>query len=331
MKNNLISVIIVSWNGKRWIKKCLDSIHKQSYRNIEVIFVDNNSTDDSVEYVKSKYPDVKTIINNENYGFGVANNIGIERSKGDILFLLNNDTAMPRDTIQKLLECKTDLGLNIVGPRLLNTEGVDPLGGRFMQSDPLGSPGVDPVRLFYIEGCALMIDKMDITKLKRFDEKYFMYAEDIDLCWRAHLYGMKLGICEDAKVIHYGGGSSLKTQLRKGFRHTSSFSRRLWVESYTLRNILKNYSRLTLVLVIPIYLALALLESSIYLLTGNTRLFSVAFRAIAWNLVNIGDTIKKRQIVQSNRVTSDAYVLSKMYVGSNKIKAFLQYGIPQFK
>jgi len=66
-------------------------------------------------------------------------------------------------------------------------------------------------------------------------------------------------------------------------------------------------------------------------LTGNTRLFSVAFRAIAWNLVNIGDTIKKRQIVQSNRVTSDAYVLSKMYVGSNKIKAFLQYGIPQFK
>lgn len=327
--NNLVSIIIVSWNGRKWIKNCLESIEKQTYKNYEVVFVDNNSSDDSIPYIKKNYPYVKIIKNNRNLGFGVANNIGIKHCNGDMLFLLNNDTEFSPNTLEDLLKFKKEQHCNIVGPRLLNTEKDDPLDGGYMQMDILGSPGKGS--LFYIEGCALMILKKDFYKLGGFDDKYFMYAEDIDLCWRANLYGFKLGVCENVQLIHYGGGSSHKTQIQKGEKHTSSLSRRYWVECYTLRNLLKNYGLTATIVIVPIYIIQNICESIIYLISGNIKLSIAIWKSFIWNIQNLPDTINKRNIIQKNRRINDYFLVNRMHLGSYKLEGFLKFGLPNFK
>ncbi|KKQ46237.1 MAG: Glycosyltransferase, group 2 family protein [Candidatus Moranbacteria bacterium GW2011_GWC2_37_8] len=327
----LVSIIIVTYNGKKWLNRCLNSLYRQTYKNFEIILVDNCSTDGSIEHVKENYPDVIVIENRKNLGFGVANNIGIARSVGDIIFLMNNDTDAAPDMLEKMLIFKKETKFNIVGPRILNTEKKDTLNGKYLQLDILGAPGGPSDKLFYIEGCALMMSRRDFNVLGKFDEKYFMYSEDTDLCWRAHLYRMTLGICDETHIVHYGGGSSLETQARENERHTTSVNRRYWVESHNLRNLLKNYSIATLLWVLPLFVLQNICESFAYLLTGNIKMNLMIWKSFLWNMMNISDTIKQRKIIQRERLVSDEKVLCLMYFGSYKFSAFRQLGMPKFK
>ena len=88
MSEKLISIIIVNWNGKKWLRKCLDSLTKQTYKNYEIIFVDNASYDGSVKFIKENYPFAKIIVNSKNLGFAGGNNIGFRMSKGEFILLL---------------------------------------------------------------------------------------------------------------------------------------------------------------------------------------------------------------------------------------------------
>ncbi|MHC4122705.1 MAG: glycosyltransferase family 2 protein, partial [Planctomycetota bacterium] len=90
MGNLLCSVIIANWNGKQYLQRCLTAISLQTYKNIEVILIDNSSTDDSVDFITRNFPDIRLIRNNENYGFAKANNIGIKISKGKYIATINN-------------------------------------------------------------------------------------------------------------------------------------------------------------------------------------------------------------------------------------------------
>lgn len=327
----LISIIIVSWNGKKWLKGCFDSLARQTFKNFEIVFVDNNSTDGTQDYIQKYYPEVRIVQNHQNLGFGVANNIGVKKSKGEILFLLNNDTKVFPNTLEKLLEYKNRTRANIIGPRLLNEDRKDLLEGGYSQMDILGYSGRSPNKLFYVGGSALMISKKDFNKIGGFDEKYFMYGEESDFCWRALLYGMTVGVCEETKTIHFGGGTSSKTEACKGERHITSVTRRLWSDRHILRTILKNYSFLSLLWILPLYLIASLGESLIYIFTGNLKMFSTIWQAIGWNLINFTDTMRERKIVQNRRAVSDLFIFSKMYFGSFKLNAFLDYGMPRFK
>ena len=270
------------------------------------------------------------IKNDKNLGFGAANDIGVKSSQGEYLFFLNNDTESPSDMLEKLIKFKKDKNLNIVGPRIVNAKGIDPLDGSFLQLDVLASPGPGS-RLFYVEGCSLIIGRDDFAKLGGFDEKYFMYSEDTDLCWRANLFGMRLGICEDTRLVHYGGGSSMETQAKTNQRHTTSSERRFWVESHNLRNMLKNYNAVNLLWTVPLFILQNSAESLVYLLTGNFKMCAIIWESYWWNVVNLFDSFKKRNMVQKNRIVSDRELFSLMYFGSYKFSAFKQIGLPKFK
>ena len=97
MKSGYISVIIVNWNGKKWLKKCLDSILIQSYEKIEIVFVDNGSTDGSVEFVTKYYKNVIVVSSKKNLGFASGNNLGIKKANGEYIALLNSDTWLEKD------------------------------------------------------------------------------------------------------------------------------------------------------------------------------------------------------------------------------------------
>ena len=142
---------------------------------------------------------------------------------------------------------------------------------------------------------------------------------------------MELGICETSKVLHFGGGSSQKTQFNEGVPYATSSQRRFWIESHTFRNILKNYNILNLFLVIPLFLGQNIGESLVYFFTGKFQMFAVIWKSFFWNIKNFSDTMKKRKIIQKNRTIKDGEIISKMYKGFYKLRAFMIIGMPKFK
>jgi len=336
MYNNLISIIIVNWNGKKWLKNCFDSIINQNYKNFEVVFVDNNSSDDSIEYLEKNYCKkltLKIIKNNDNLGFCVANNIGVENCSGDVLFFLNNDIEFyDKDLFFELLDYKNKNNLNIVGPIVIQSKN-DILNWKLGYGgvDFLGYAGGLKYKLFFIPGCALMISKSDFKYLNGYDDKYFMYSEDLDLGWRAFLFGMKINVCEKCFIIHFGGGSSERTVFNKNAQHTTTFIRRYEVEKNTLRNILKNYSLIFCIIFIPIYFFQNLAEFLLYIMTFNFSMSKNIINAFFWNIVNINNTLLYRKEIQKKRIVDDFYILSKMVFSFNKIRSFLIIRLPKFK
>lgn len=328
--NKLISIIIVNHNGKRWLKDCFETIYSQTYKFFEVIFIDNASTDNSVDFVSKYYPKVIIINNKYNLGFGRANNLGVKKAKGEIIFFLNNDTILEKDTLEKLLVYKKNNNLNILGPKILDYKGKDVHGGNKCSIDYAGYIGYAK-KTFFIDGCALMISKKNFLYLGGFDEKYFMYSEEIDLCWRAHLFGMRVGICNNTSIKHFAGGTGGTTQYIKKGEHVVPIIRRYEVEKNNLRTLLKNYHWINLLWTIPLFELQSLVESLVYFFTGNLPAFKVIWKANVWNLVNISDTLRQRRIVQKKRVVGDRKILSMMFFGLNKFLAFRSIGLPKFK
>lgn len=330
MAKDLVSIVVVNYNGRRWIKSCFESIYHQTYKNFEIIFIDNASTDDSLNFIKQDYPKIRIIENKINTGFGSANNLGAEKAAGEIIFFLNNDTVLAKDTLEKLLRDKEKDKLNITGPRLLNFEGKDIHGGYKVTIDPTGYLGSGK-KTFFIDGCALMVSKEDFLSLGGFDAKYFMYSEDIDLCWRAHLYGLKVDICNATSIKHFAGGTGGRTQYKRCGDHTVPLLRRYEVEKNNLRNILKNYRLKNLMWVVPLFELQSMGECLVYLFSGNLDAMRAVFKAHLWNLENIGDTLIQRKIIQKKRLVSDRQILSMMFFGLNKFLAFRSIGLPKFK
>lgn len=326
----MVSIVIVNYNGRIWLKSFLGSIFSQTYDNFEVIFIDNASTDDSLTFIKKYYPIVRIIDNKTNVGFGEANNVGVKKAKGDIIFFLNNDTLLPKDVLEKLILYKKKHNLNILGPKILNYKGEDIYGGKRLSVDITGYLGYGQ-KSFYIDGCALIIDKKDFLKLGGFDEKYFMYSEEIDLCWRAHLLGMKVAICENTSIKHFAGGTGGSTLYNRNKTHLIPIFRRYEVEKNNLRNVLKNYELINLFWILLLFMIQSLSEFLLYLLTGRFSAGKAILNAYFWNLKNFPDTLKHRKTIQKERKITDREILSMVRIGSNKLSALMTIGIPRFK
>jgi len=202
-----ISIIIVNYNGQDFLTDCLESVLKSDYPDFEVILVDNNSSDDSINIVKNKFSQVKIIINKKNLGFARANNIGIKQAIGDAIFLLNNDTVIDPQLIKRLVSelFKTE-NIGIVGPKIYfaNTENIIWFAGGKIDWENFNSWHLnrnktdqdlasDVLReVDFITGCALMIKKDVINKIGLLDNKFFAYYEDADWCQRAKKAGFKI-------------------------------------------------------------------------------------------------------------------------------------------
>ncbi len=219
--NSLVSIIILNWNGKQYLETCLSSLLKQTYSDIEIIFVDNGSSDGSVEFVKSKYPGVNIVQHHENLGFAVGVNSGILASRGKYIATINNDAEADKEWIKRLVRVmESDASTGSCASKMLRyyeRDTIDSAGiviyqngnacDRGGQEKDLGQYDSQEEVFGACAGAALYRKEMlDETGL--FDEGYFAYFEDVDLSFRMQLFGWKCIFVPDAVVYHMHSATS---------------------------------------------------------------------------------------------------------------------------
>jgi GT2 family glycosyltransferase len=210
-----ISIIIVSYNTNKLINDCLDSLQKSSGIEKEIFVIDNASTDETVKIISVRFPEISLIANSVNRGFGAANNQALRSCRGKYLLFLNPDTTVTEDALQKsffYMEANQNVGL--AGLNMVNPDGSH------QPSVSYRYPGEKYTRdeLADLKGpiaCVLgaaMIARADIiNNLSGFDEDFFIYGEDQDLCLRIRRLGHEIGYIEDSEVLHWGGQSEINT------------------------------------------------------------------------------------------------------------------------
>lgn len=333
MQEKKVSIIIPNYNGLFFLKKCIRAIERQTYKNIETVVVDNNSTDQTVIYLKKKYPKVKIIKNKLNNGFAKANNQGAIKAIGDYLFFLNNDTELINNTVEILLKSykpKSILSAYQIPSRNTKIQGRAGAGMDIFGYPYSNQSDKRKTKLFYADGAALFLKKSDFIELGMFDEQLFMFIEDVDLSWRAQLRGFTIISCWDAKLYHYHGGTA-KLDLNSSKQYISSYFRRYLNERNVIRNVIKNYSLAVLIIILPLLLFFHIGEITFLLVTRNLKVVKCYFAAYWWNIKNINDTLKSRASIQKNRVVSDWEILKRVYWNYSKLLMFIKIGIPKFQ
>lgn len=220
-KNPCVSVIVVNYNGRAYLDECLSSLLAQTYPAIEIIFVDNGSSDSSCEYIEKNFPSVKIIVNNENLGFAKGNNVGIKAAKGELIATLNNDTKVTSRWVEELVDTiNSDANAGMCASKMLfmkNTEFIDSTGICISRSGACWDRGmferdngqyesIDEV--FGPCAGAAMYRKSMLEDIGLFDEDFHAYMEDVDLAFRGRLRGWKCFYVPGAVVFHVHGGTA---------------------------------------------------------------------------------------------------------------------------
>lgn len=319
----LVSVIIVNYNGQKWLKKCFDSLLNQTYKNFEIIFVDNNSSDDSIEFLEKNHKDkrIKIIKHKENSGFAGGNNIGIKEAEGEYVLLLNNDTWVKKSFIQDIVNFYNNNKYDVIAPYEKNYDSSISCNPYKISIDILGHPiyfrkKLDKAKEFYLSGLCLFFSKKLYLETKGLDNNFFMYFEETDWFWRLNLLKKTFSHIPNVNVYHHGAGST-----GAGIKYLSF----LWRNQNTLQMLLKNYSIITLFLILPIYFIQNILESIFFLLILKPQISLSYLQGWYFNIKFLKRTLSQRKWVQNNRKISDLEIMQKMYTGSAKFKHLLEF------
>jgi N-acetylglucosaminyl-diphospho-decaprenol L-rhamnosyltransferase len=220
-----LSVVVISFNTKDITDKCLKNLALSNFKNKQVIVVDNASTDGSIEMIQKKYPEFTLIKSDLNLGFGKANNLGMGQAKGKYILLLNSDAFIQPDTLDKCIEfMENNPDSSVMGCKLTYQDGrLQPSAGAlpnpintFRWIWGLGS-SVHPKspdyfstshRVGWVTGAFVFLKKEVFGKTNGFDEKIFMYMEEIEWCKRIKMAGLNVYYTSDFSVVHLAGASS---------------------------------------------------------------------------------------------------------------------------
>ncbi len=254
-----VAIVILNWNGRKYLEQFLPSVLQTSYANYEVIVADNGSTDDSITFLETNFAGIRLIRFNQNFGFAKGYNEALKQVQADYYVLLNSDVEVQAGWLQPMVTLlESDKTIAACQPKILSYNNkkmfeyagaaggwLDKYGypfakgrvfditeedkGQYDQSEPI----------FWASGASLFIRPAVFQQMKGFDEYFFAHQEEIDLCWRIQLAGYKIYSCPLSVVYHVGGGTlprgnSLKTYLN--FRNNRimmsknlPFSKKLWI------------------------------------------------------------------------------------------------------
>ena len=222
---NTLAIVIVSYNTRSDLDNCLRSLHDHPPRAThEIVVVDNASRDGSVDMVQSHWPDVRVIRLRSNVGFASANNEGMRRTESELVLLLNSDTIVPDGAIDRLIGALRELpGASVVGPKIVDANGDAELSyGRMMtplsevrqkrlvrRASPMTLARLTSrtLQVDWVSGACLLVRRRDAEAAGLFDERYFMYCEDVDFCATVRANGGKVYFSPLAQIVHLRGRS----------------------------------------------------------------------------------------------------------------------------
>ena len=245
-ENPLVSVIVLNYNAGELLLNCIESIKKSTYKNLEIIVVDNISTDKSQKVCREKYPDIKLIQNDENFGYCEGNNIGIRKAKGDFIIILNPDTIVEPDCIRELIFAHERLGEGLYQPKILslNEKQVLQSTGNMLHVFGFGfakdkgrkdeGVGEEIKKIGYASGTCLFTSRNVLDKVGLLDSFLFLYHDDLDLGWRASQIGINSYYVPKSKIYHVES-YSLKWSAKKFY----------WLERNRKYCLLTHYSKNT--------------------------------------------------------------------------------------
>jgi GT2 family glycosyltransferase len=250
-----ISIIIVNYNKYELTEKCIDSVilNLKMDLDYEIVVIDNNSQNDSYNVLYRRYKNdkrVKLIKNEKNIGFGGANNLGVDIATGEYILILNPDVIVLDDSIQKMYKrMLQDQEVGLIGCKLLNEDGslqyscrrfmkfneflssrtplkkfskksnIDSLNSKYLMKD---YNHVQEKNVGWVMGSCMLMRKAEFHKLGGFSKEYFMYFEDVDLCYKVHKYGKKVLYYPQAEMIHLHRQESVRSINKLTFIHFKS-------------------------------------------------------------------------------------------------------------
>jgi GT2 family glycosyltransferase len=248
-----VSVVIVNWNGRRWLEQCLPTLEAQTFRDFEILVVDNGSTDGSPAWLAEQWPGVRLLAQADNLGFAAGNNAGIRAGRGRYIATLNNDTRAGPDWLAALVQAAEEPGVGMVASRIVQWQQPDRLDSAGIEVDwagiawnrGWGEPVDTAAASAYVFGPsagAALYRRDLLTGIGLFDESFFAFYEDVDLAWRAQQAGWGCRYAPDALVYHWHSATAGKVPGQKLYLLARN---RLWC-------VLKNYPLPGLLLALPV-------------------------------------------------------------------------------
>jgi len=301
-----VTILIPNYNGKKWLTQCLTTVEKSTYPNKEILVVNNGSTDDSAEFLKKNYPDVRVIEIKRNRGYAGANNFGIKYAKGKYVLFLNNDTQVTQNFLEPLVnKIESDKSIGAVQPQIrhmVNRNLIDSIGSFFTFTGFLYHYGYfqphknkkyqKELSAYSVKGACFLMRKKDYIDLGGIDESFVTYVEESDLCHRILLSGKRIIYVPQSVVYHFGGGD-MYIMTKSEVIIFRSFRNRF--VSY-----LKNLSIKKMILVLPIHLFLCELLIVMSIFRGKFKqAIASQIGVIGW-IPNFPSILKERRYIQSH-------------------------------
>ncbi len=327
-----VTVIIPHWNGIEILEPCLRSLDASQYPNLQVVVVDNASSDESVVFIHREFPNVTVIENASNLGFAGGCNVGLRSVESDYYLILNNDTTHEVDWIEHLVEqIESDPKIAAVQPKIMsaqNPKTFDYAGGVGGLMDVLGFPFAlgriftsmeeddgyyDQSRdIFWASGTALLVRGTALKEVGLFDEDFFAHMEEIDLCWRFHNADWRVVNAPASKIYHHSGWTLPPDRYQKKYLNHRN----------NLMMIIKNYPFAYLAAILPARLALEGVAFVFSALIRDWKRMAAIVMALWWSLTHPRLLINKHQEAKAVRNTNAVpSTVSRMYGGS----IFFQY------
>lgn len=302
----LVSVIVLTFNAREFVERCLTSVFNQTYRNFEVVVVDNASSDGTAELVRERFPQARVICSVANDGYGAGNNLGVRHASGDILVFLNPDAVPERDWLRHLIDGMRQHGRRFATSRItlqsnsqrLNSGGnlIHFLGLSFCRGLNAPCSRFDQVELVSgASGAACAIGRDLFERIGGFDPSFFLYHDDVDLSARALLAGEPCLYVPQANVAH---DYSLSVRPIKWG----------WVEAHRYAVLLKVFRVRTLLILLPALVATDVMTFA-FLASRGPAYVAAKLRSYGWVVRHAGSINRNRRRAQAVRALSDREML----------------------
>lgn len=312
----LVSIIVLNYNGQKFIKSCLDSILKTDYPDFEIIFVDNGSQDQSLEIaggILKNHPHYQVLHTPKNLGWSGGNNFGIKKARGEAIVLLSNDTEVEKNWLKELIRVLySDEKVGLVQVKSISIFDRQSLDSGKNFIDPYGfcystEPEEYPEEVFFAEGVAMAVKKEVFETIGLFDEGFTIMYDDIDLSWRSRIAGYKVMIAPRSIVYHHRGGTVgeavIKIKPEIIYLNTRNH----------LTSLMKNYQGQYLLRYLWGVIAAQFIKSFLFLFFHKKpAAFWAIYKGLFSLIFDLQKILAKRKLVKRIRTVSDQEIKKAM-------------------